>query len=161
MLAREVARIDRAGAERVDEVIRSGEIPRYLGPTFLPALVTRWPHLLLDSRFLVAAWSEVSPELRDEILRQVSSAIDDLLWIRDPGGICEGERGVAEPLSARRWQCQITRGMESLACPTSWESSDSATALGRRSSVAYSACWCMRAFATCGWSVAPAMEGQT
>ena len=76
--------------ERVADILRSGELPRYLGPTFLPALVARWPHLLLDSQFLVASWSEVSPELRDEVLRQVSSAVDDLLWIRDPGGIARG-----------------------------------------------------------------------
>ena len=111
-LAREVARIDRAGSERVAEVIRSGEIPRYLGPTFLPTLVTHWPHLLLDSRFLVAAWSEVLPELRQEILRQISSAIDDLLWIRDPGGISRG---------SGEWRSLLARAASSVRLLETWK----------------------------------------
>ncbi|MYD96634.1 MAG: ATP-binding protein [Gammaproteobacteria bacterium] len=110
-LAREVARIDRAGMERVADVIHAGEIPRYLGPTFLPSLVTRWPHLLLDSEFLVASWSEVSPELRDEVLRQVSSAVDDLLWIRDPGGIARG---------SGEWRSLLARAASSARLLEAW-----------------------------------------
>ncbi len=110
-LAREVARVDRAGMERVADVIRAGEIARYLGPTFLPALVTRWPHLLLDSEFLVASWSEVSPELRSEVLRQVSSAVDDLLWIRDPGGIARG---------SGEWRSLLARAASSARLLEAW-----------------------------------------
>ena len=113
VLAREVARIERAGADRVDDVIRAGEIARYLGPSFLPELVHRWPQLVLDSRFLSAAYSEVNPELRDEIVRQVSSAIEDLLWIRDPGGI---SRGSVE------WRSLLSRSASSVRLLEAWRS---------------------------------------
>lgn len=110
-LKREVARVDRAGMERVAEIIAAGEIPRYLGPTFLPAMVARWPHLLLDSHFLIASWSEVSPELRDEVLRQVLSAIDDLLWIRDPGGVSRG---------SGEWRSLLARAASSARLLEAW-----------------------------------------
>ena len=112
-LEREVARIERAGGERVEEIIRGGEFPRYLGSTFLPALVKRWPGLLLDSRFLSAAYEEITPDLRDEIVRQVSSAIDDLLWIRDPGGI---SRGSVE------WRSLLARSASSVRLLEAWRS---------------------------------------
>ena len=84
-LAREIARTERAGAERVEEIIRAGEIPRYLGPAFLTTMVERWPRLILDSRFLSAAYSEVTPDLRNEIVRQVyfrnrGFAVDTRTW---------------------------------------------------------------------------------
>ena len=112
-LEREVVRIERAGVDRVEEIIRGGEFPRYLGPTFLPALVERWPSLLLDSRFLIAAYEEITPDLRDEIVRQVSSAIDDLLWIRDPGGI---SRGSVE------WRSLLSRSASSVRLLEAWRS---------------------------------------
>ena len=113
ILAREVARIERAGVERVEEIIKEGEMPRYLGPTFLPVLVARWPSLLLDSRFFTASYAEVAPTLRDEIVRQVTSAIEDLIWVRDPGGI---SRGSVE------WRSLLSRSASSVRLLEAWRS---------------------------------------
>ena len=113
ILEREVARIERAGVKRVEEIIRAGEFPRYLGPTFLPALVERWPGLLMDSRFLSASYAGIMPSLRDDIVRQVSSAIEDLLWVRDPGGI---SRGSVE------WRSLLSRSASSVRLLEAWRS---------------------------------------
>ena len=110
-LAREVARVDRAGSDRVDEVIRSGELPRYLGPSFLPALVDRWPGLLLDSQFLEVAYADVSPENRDEVLRQVLSAVEDLLRVLDPGAISRG---------SGEWRSLLGRSASSVRLLEAW-----------------------------------------
>ncbi len=111
VLTREIARVEMSGVDRVEEVIRSGAFPRYLGPTFLPSLFDRWPDLLLDSRFLAASFAGVTPDFRHEIVRQVSSAIDDLLWIRDPGGI---SRGSVE------WRSLLARSAGSVSLLEAW-----------------------------------------
>lgn len=110
-LEREVARIERAGLDRVHEVVSRGEFARYLGPSYLPALISRWPQLILDSRYLAASWSGVSPELRKEVLRQVTSAVDDLLWIRDPGGIARG---------SGEWRSLLARAASSARLLDAW-----------------------------------------
>ena len=111
ILEREVARIERAGIDRVEEIIRGGQFPRFLGPDFLPSLVERWPEILMDSRFLGAAYADVIPSIRNEIVRQVTSAIEDLLWIRDPGGIARG---------SVEWRSLLSRSASSVRLLEAW-----------------------------------------
>ena len=111
ILEREVARIERAGIDRVEEIIRGGQFPRFLGPNFLPSLVERWPGILMDSRFLGAAYADVIPSIRNEIVRQVTSAIEDLLWIRDPGGMARG---------SVEWRSLLSRSASSVRLLEAW-----------------------------------------
>jgi hypothetical protein len=111
-LAREVARVDRQGDERVAEVIRSGAFPRYLGASALPMLVERWPELVLDGRFLQVGFSDVASSMRSEVVRQVSTALYDLLWVLDPGGAYRG---------GDEWRSYLARAASSERLLSSWK----------------------------------------
>ena len=111
-LSKEVARIDHAGRERVDELIRSGEFPRYLRTSYLPAIIERWPWLLMDSNFFAIGYADLLPELRGEAVRGVLGAVRDLLWALDPGGMT---RGGAE------WRSMLSRSASSVRLLEAWK----------------------------------------
>ena len=111
VLTREVARVDRAGRERVDDIIRGGEFARYLGASFLPSLVDQWPELVLDSTFLALSYADVQPEHRQDIVRSVSSTLRDLLWVLDPGGTTRG---------GSEWRSMLARAAGSVRLLEAW-----------------------------------------
>lgn len=82
---------DRAGDERVAEVIRGGEFARYLGPSALPELLTRYPAAGLDGEFFASRYSDVAEELRPQLVDQLLMPIRDLLWLSDTEGPTGGE----------------------------------------------------------------------
>jgi hypothetical protein len=81
-----VARLDRAGNDRVEEVIASGEFPRYLGNSSVDMLVHRWPQLALDGNFFSTAHDSVAASLRPEVVSSVVGPLRDLIWVAGADG---------------------------------------------------------------------------
>lgn len=71
---------EKAGTDRVEEVIKTGEFPRYLGFESLPRLLSKYPDLALDGRFFSVSFADVSSELRHVVLEDVQSALRDAVW---------------------------------------------------------------------------------
>ena len=83
-LAAIVARQERAGTDRVKEIITNGTYPRYMGHNRVLKLIERRPELALDGQFFSLSYSDVDVQLRPDILQQVDVALKDLLWAVDP-----------------------------------------------------------------------------
>ena len=111
-LSREVARIDHAGRERVEEVICGGEFPRYLGVRYLTGLIEQWPAVLMDSNFLAVGYTDVALDIRGEGVRGIVSAVRDLLWVMDPGGATQG---------GAEWRSMLGRAASSLRLLDAWK----------------------------------------
>lgn len=112
IIARGVARAEHAGDERTDEVIRSGEFPRYLGGSALPGLIERWPELAFDGKFFVVAYASADAALRGELMQLVANPIHDLLWIVNP----EANRFYGD-----EWRSLLARSSASLRLLESWK----------------------------------------
>jgi hypothetical protein len=108
-----VMRVEHAGSERVDQVIRNGEYPKFLGPRYLPQLVEKWPELVFDGHFLTVAYADVDPKLRTQVLHQVLTPINDLLWIANPDAPQGG---------GSEWRHMLGRAVSSLRLITGWRS---------------------------------------
>ena len=80
VIARNVARIDRGGEERVLEVIRSGSYPKYLGYEGVVRLVSSNPQLALDNRFFSVSYEDVDEPNRQEIMDQLLVPLKDIVW---------------------------------------------------------------------------------
>ena len=89
-LEKEVARKERAGADRAAELISSGEFPRYLGLDIALLLLSDWPELALDGAFFAVGYGDIAPELRAEVLEQLLGPVRDLIWITDPDAVQAG-----------------------------------------------------------------------
>ena len=87
VIARNVARIDRGGEERVLEVIRSGSYPKYLGYDGVVGLMSSNPLLALDNRFFAVSYEDVDEPNRKAIMDQLLVPLKDIVWAAsfDPG----------------------------------------------------------------------------
>ena len=87
VIARNVARIDRGGEERVSEVIRGGSYPKYLGYEGVVGLMSSNPRLALDNRFFAVSYEDVDEPNRKEIMDQLLVPLKDIVWAAsyDPG----------------------------------------------------------------------------
>lgn len=112
VLAREVARVDRAGADRVEEVITQGHFAGYLGGRFAADLFERWPSLALDGTLFNVAYASVSPDLRAEMVRQVATALRDVQWAVEPGAVARG---------SEHWRLLLGRAWTSVRLLTVWK----------------------------------------
>ncbi len=110
-LAKEVARRDRAGAERVAEVIASGEFPRYMGLDIVTDLVSLWPELVMDGRFFSVGYLAVELEFRQDLLDQVLGPLRDLVWVANPEGMQAG---------TEEWKTMLGRAMYSVRLLSAW-----------------------------------------
>ena len=110
-VAKAVARIDRAGEERVQEVISSGEFPRYLGNSCVEMLVTRWPELSLGGKFFSVSYGDVAAPLRAEVVASVVAPIRDLVWVSNPDGFQN---------SGEEWRILLGRAANSLRLLQAW-----------------------------------------
>jgi hypothetical protein len=111
-LSEVVARVDRAGEERVREVIENGEYPRYLGARCLPDLIARWPELVLDGQFLNVSFTDVKEKLRPGVMSQVLTTLRDVIWVANPDGV---QAGGAE------WRNMLGRAANSLRLVQAWK----------------------------------------
>lgn len=112
-LTRRVALIDRAGEDRVEEVVRTGEFPRYLGPNCVEFLVRRWPELALDGEFLSLSYSDVDPRYRPEVIERVLAPMRDLLWAVQTEGVKAG---------GEEWRTLVGRASNALRLLEGWRS---------------------------------------
>lgn len=112
-LRRRVALIDRAGEDRVDEVVRTGEFPRYLGPNSVEFVVLRWPELALDGEFLSISYSDVDPRYRLEVIERVLAPMRDLLWAVQTEGVKAG---------GEEWRTLVGRASNALRLLEGWRS---------------------------------------
>ena len=80
VISRNVARIDRGGEERVEEVIRNGSYPKYLGHEGVIGLLTLHPQLALDNRFFAVSYTDVNESNRTQIMDQILVPLNDLIW---------------------------------------------------------------------------------
>jgi hypothetical protein len=106
-----VARIDRAGEERVLEVIRGGEFPRYLGPACAEMLVARWPELSLGGRFFSVSYDDVADALKADVVAYVVGPLRDLIWVANPDGYQS---------SGEEWRILVARAANSVRLLQSW-----------------------------------------
>jgi hypothetical protein len=112
-IAEAVARLDHGGEDRVKEVIQSGEYPKYLGPRSLPHLIRKWPELALDGHFFVLSYADVDRRLREDVLQQVVTPLQDLIWISNPDGPQAG---------GPEWRNMLGRTASSLRLLVGWKS---------------------------------------
>lgn len=103
-----------AGEESVNEVISSGQFPRYLGRDFLPKAVRWWPELILDGHFLSVAYETVVEPVKQSVLEQVASALRDVVWL------CE--QATLPGLNQQQWREQLSRATSSLHLLQLWRS---------------------------------------
>ena len=108
-----VIRKERAGMDRVVEVIEQGLYPRYLGHSSLPKLLYRRPEIVLDGSFFTIPFVDVPNSLRQESLEQVIAPIRDLLWVASPETI----NGTGS-----EWHSRMTRAVASLQLLSLWRS---------------------------------------
>ena len=80
VIARNVARMERGGEERVSEIIENGLYPKYLGYEGVVGLVARNPELTLDNRFFSGSFSDVDEQNRVEIIDQLIVPLKDVIW---------------------------------------------------------------------------------
>ena len=80
VISRNVARVERAGGDRVSEVIRSGLYPKFLGHDGILGLLTSRPELVLDDKFFGVSYVDVEEQHRPEILDQVLIPLRDTIW---------------------------------------------------------------------------------
>ena len=112
-LRRRVALIDRAGEDRVGEVIRTGEFPRYLGANGVEFVVRRWPELALDGEFLSISYSDVDGRYRAEVIERVLAPMRDLLWAVQTEGVKAG---------GEEWRTLVGRASNALELLEGWRS---------------------------------------
>lgn len=111
LLRRQVSARDRAGEERVVEVVRTGEFPRYLGGPIAEWTLRRWPELGLDGEFLTVGYSDVAEHLRAEVLDRVTGPLRDVMWITNPDGAQVG---------GEEWRTQVARAGNGLRLLEAW-----------------------------------------
>ena len=89
VIARNVARMERGGEERVSEIIERGLYPRYLAHEGVVNLVEENPELTLDNRFFAGSYSDVDEQNRIEIIDQVIVPLKDVIWAAnfEPAGL--------------------------------------------------------------------------
>ena len=80
VISQAVARIERAGEERVTEIIRNGSYPKFLGYTGLLDLLQSRPDLAFDGHFFTASYRDVDDHLRPQIVDQVVTPLRDTVW---------------------------------------------------------------------------------
>ncbi len=102
---------DRGGEDRVREVIRLGEFPRYLGASSLPSLLKRFPDAALDGDFFAATIDDVSPPLQERLVEQVRMPLDDLIALT--------EGGAARP-GGEEMRMQLARAFAGLRLLQAW-----------------------------------------
>ena len=110
-VVRAVARLDRAGEERVQEVIKTGEFPRYLGTGCAEMLVVRWPELSLGGKFFSVSYDDVAIQLRTEVVSSVTGPLRDLMWVSNPDGFQN---------SGEEWRILLARAANSLRLLQTW-----------------------------------------
>ena len=112
-LAVVVARKERAGMDRVREIIEEGSYPTYMGHRWLLQLFTRKPELAMDGRFFSLSYSDVDPALRVEVIDQLISSLKDLLWVVDPN---------LSNNSGAEWRNLLVRAASSIRLLSIWRS---------------------------------------
>ena len=80
VISRNVARVERAGGDRVSEVIRGGLYPKFLGHDGLIGLLMSNPGLVFDDKFFGVSYKDVEEQHRPEILDQVLIPLRDAIW---------------------------------------------------------------------------------
>ena len=80
VISRNVARVERAGGDRVSEVIRGGLYPKFLGHDGLIGLVRSKPATIFDDKFFGVSYEDVEEQHRPEILDQVLIPLKDAIW---------------------------------------------------------------------------------
>ena len=80
VISRNVARVERAGGDRVSEVIRGGLYPKFLGHDGLIGLLMSKPGLVFDDKFFGVSYKDVEEQHRPEILDQVLIPLRDAIW---------------------------------------------------------------------------------
>lgn len=111
LLTKEVARRDRAGDDRVAEVIASGEFARYLGLDIAIDLIRLWPELALDGRFFSTGHEDVDADLRQDLVAQVVGPMRDLVWMANPEGMQAG---------TEEWKTMLGRALYSVRLLDAW-----------------------------------------
>ena len=80
VISRNVARVERAGGDRVSEVIRGGLYPKFLGHDGLIGLLRSKPGTIFDDKFFGVSYEDVEEQHRPEILDQVLIPLRDAIW---------------------------------------------------------------------------------
>jgi hypothetical protein len=101
-----------ASEVKVNEVISTGQFPRYLGLDFLPKALATWPELVLDGHFLSVAYSTVAEGIQASALDQVLGPIRDVVWL------CE--QATMPGLNQQQWREQLARAASSLHLLQLW-----------------------------------------
>ena len=101
-----------ASEKRVNEIIRAGQFPRYLGLDFLRRSLSVWPEHVLDGEFLSVAYQPVSEGLREAALEQVLGPVRDTIWL------CE--QATMPGLNQQQWKEQLARAAAGLRLLELW-----------------------------------------
>ncbi len=101
-----------ASEKRVNEIITTGQFPRYLNLDFLPRAIMLWPEIILDGNFLDVAYSTVNKNIRPSALEQVVGSIRDVVWLCEQASI--------PGMSRQQWREQLARAIASLHLLQLW-----------------------------------------
>ena len=112
-LAQSIARRERAGMERVTEVISAGTYPAYMGHRWTVNLLERRPELALDGQFFSVSYSDVDPALREDLVQQVIVPIKDLVWVVQEGQLTNSDT---------EWRSLLARAYASIRLLSIWRS---------------------------------------
>lgn len=101
-----------ASETRVNEIITTGQFPRYLNTDFLPRAIMLWPETILDGNFLSVAYSTVNESIRPSALEQVVGSIRDVVWLCEQASI--------PGMNRQQWREQLARAIASLHLLQLW-----------------------------------------
>ncbi len=101
-----------ASETRVNEIITTGQFPRYLNLDFLARAITLWPEIILDDNFFSVAYSTVNETIRPNALEQVVGSIRDVIWLCEQASI--------PGMNRQQWREQLARAIASLHLLQLW-----------------------------------------